>query len=204
MKEFDGLDIELERMDIQIKMERLSLEKKFDTGAVADTQAPQGAVDGANAVAAEDVTVALDGRVVSSKSELGEEVYHDGLKKYCEEHNLSPEIKHSMVGNKCQVALTVGGEKVIAIAKPYFQESLPQVLKRASQKWMETHASKVKSNEFGPGHVIKRSQESGSTPPASSSSKKLVNMEEEREDDVAQALVPAIRHFEFLTELELS
>ena len=58
-----------------------------------------------------------------------EEVYHDGLKKYCEEHNLSPEIKHSMVGNKCQVALTVGGEKVIAIAKPYFQESLPQVLK---------------------------------------------------------------------------
>ena len=54
MKEFDGLDIELERMDIQIKMERLSLEKKFDTGAVADTQAPQGAVDGANAVAAED------------------------------------------------------------------------------------------------------------------------------------------------------
>ena len=54
MKEFDGLDIELERMDIQIKMERLSLEKKFDTGAVADTQAPQGATDEANAVVAED------------------------------------------------------------------------------------------------------------------------------------------------------
>ena len=62
--------------------------------------------------------------------------------------------------------------------------------------------------DAGPGHVTKRSQECGSTPPASSSSKKLLNMEEEREDDVsatvAQALVPAIRHFEFLTELELS
>ena len=40
-------------------------------------------------------------------------------------------------------------------------------------------------------------------PPAA---KKFLNMEEEREDvsaTVAQALVPAIRHFEFLTELEL-
>ena len=54
MKEVDELDMELERMDLQIKLERLSLEKKLDTGAVADTQAPQGAVDGANAVAAED------------------------------------------------------------------------------------------------------------------------------------------------------
>ena len=41
-------------MDIQLKLERLSLEKKLDTGAVADTQAPEGAVDEANAVVPED------------------------------------------------------------------------------------------------------------------------------------------------------
>ena len=54
MKEVDELDLELERMDLQIKMERLSLEKKFNTRAVAVTQAPQGATDEANAVVAED------------------------------------------------------------------------------------------------------------------------------------------------------
>merc|ERR1712079_334494 len=77
-------------------------------------------------------------RQVPSSSQ--EEVHHDGLKKYLKQHNFHPEFKYSFVDEKCQMVLTVGGKSVMVMAKKYDQETTLQIHKRASQKWMETHA----------------------------------------------------------------
>ena len=89
-----------------------------------------------------------------------EEVHHDGLKKYLKQHNLHPEFKYSFVNEKCQMVLTVGGKSVMVMAKKYDQETTSQIHKRASQKWMETHAKEVKSIEDMFGSDLDSSQES--------------------------------------------
>ena len=71
--------------------------------------------------------------------------FDDSLKKYCKENNLHPTFQHSFLGNRARVVLTVGGKSVYVMSRS--QETVQQIRKRASQKWMETHAKEVKSNE---------------------------------------------------------
>ena len=109
--------------------------------------------------------------------EIAEEK-NENFKKYCKENNLLPKFQHSFVGNRARVILTVGRESIIVMNRTEGAETIPQIRKRASQKWMETHG---KQGQAGPSKVT--SVMSSTSKPQKTNSFKQSSVFDDVEDD---------------------